>query len=122
MACCASLQQTIGVSAREMPPSKRLRKMCWHVPQPVNAAEPHQKPARALFSSDNRCATCDSSYKIPLFDEIALATVAQCMSRRLHEPEVPKYPSILRRIFAKQRRKKRPDALIELQRSASCCI
>jgi hypothetical protein len=72
---------------------KRLRSVCWHLPQPVNAAEPHQKAAHILLSSGRTCATRHSSYKTPLFDEIAVATVAQCMSSRLDGPEALKYPS-----------------------------
>jgi hypothetical protein len=122
---CAPPQQTIGMSALTNATPKRLRRMRWHagqVPQPVNAAEPHQQEARNLLSSDRTCATCHSSYKTPLLSEIALATVAQCRSCRLDEPEVLVYPTVLQHIVAKQRRRMRRYALIELQRPISCCI
>jgi hypothetical protein len=46
------------------------------------------------------CACCDSSHETPLFEEVGLATVAQCMLRRLEKPQALKYLSIPHQIFA----------------------
>jgi hypothetical protein len=45
-------------------------------------------------------ARCDSSHETPLLDEVGLATVAQCMLRRLGKPQALKYLSIPHQIFA----------------------
>jgi hypothetical protein len=106
----------------EMPPSKRCAKCAGMFPN-RSMQQSRTRKQLAFFSPQRagvRLAIRLTKHRIS--DEIALATVAQCMSRRLHEPEVPKYPSTLHHIFAKQRRKKRPDAIIELQWSALRCI
>jgi hypothetical protein len=70
-----------------------------HDSQPVNAAEPHQIPAHDLLTPSLAVCLATRLEETPLFDEVGLAIVAQCILRCLGKPKALKYLRIPHQVF-----------------------